>query len=725
MQNFRVFTSTGRVANVQADSLEQVRNEMRSQFPDQYANGIIIRNEETGRDSYVSEGYATSDPERIAEIAQEGYAPREAVRQSFYEGVLRDNPLSARVVSAGRGVPLVGEYLDEASGVLAGITDGPEAAARATEASRTLSRAMQERRPVEAALTQAGVGIGASLPFALAVPGAASVGGNIVRGAGVGVAAGATEGLVSGYGAGEGEDRARSAQERGIIGGALGGLLGGALPAIGAGIGQAAGRISARRVGDIAEDIGIEEPGLRVLAERAGAETPSRVRQTAVPASLAETSTPMLNMLDITVSSPGVGADIAGQNISQQASAASGRVQSALDDVLGEPTGILARQRDIMADTAGNRANLYNQAYGSVIDYTSDVGDELRRLLRNRIPNSVISRANELMEIEGVPSQQRLIQMDEAGNVISVSRMPDVRQFDYIKRALDDQAVSDSASPNVSRAYRTLSRELRETLDEAVPEYRAARSAAAEAIGDREAVQTGADLLRRNMTAEQAREAIEGMTEGELLNVRAGVRQYIQDQIDSVLLPLSDVASEADVAARAEGLRAIRLLIRDERSKQKLRAILGEETADQLIGRLRNEIPSLQAAAVGGGSQTMPRGDLNRAQQQLFEGSLMQTIREGDPLRAAAALPSRALSYGELSPADQLQSARDIAAPMLSRQMAPDALANLRSQLQRAQELYQLPLQRTQAGQNIGLRAGVSAAPVAGGAYQRREGRRY
>ena len=151
------------------------------------------------------------------------------------------------------------------------------------------------------------------------------------------------------------------------------------------------------------------------------------------------------------------------------------------------------------------------------------------------------------------------------------------------------------------------------------------------------------------------------MIEGELLNVRAGVRQYIQDQIDSVLLPLSDVASEADVAARAEGLRAIRLLIRDERSKQKLRAILGEETADQLIGRLRNEIPSLQAAAVGGGSQTMPRGDLNRAQQQLFEGSLMQTIREGDPLRAAAALPSRALSYGCLlytspSPRDGLLS---------------------------------------------------------------------
>lgn len=725
MQNFRVFTSTGRVANVQADSLEQVRDEMKAQFPDQYANGVIIRDEATGQDSYVSEGYATSDPERIAEIAQEGYAPREAVRQSFYEGVLRDNPLAARVVSAGRGIPFIGEYLDEASGVLAGMTDGPEAAERATEASRTLSRAMQERRPVEAALTQMGVGIGSSLPFALAVPRAASVGGNIIRGAGVGAAAGATEGLVAGYGAGEGEDRARSAQERGIIGGALGGLLGGALPAIGAGIGQAAGRLSARRVGDIAEDIGIEEPGLRVLAERAGMERPSTVRPTSVPASLAETSRPMRQLLDVTVSSPGPGAEIASENISQQAAAAAGRVQSTLDDVLGPATGIRSRQSQIMADTAAQRGSLYNQAYERVIDYTTDAGEALRNMLRNRIPANVVRRANELMEVEGVPSQQRLLQVDEAGNVISSTRLPDVRQFDYIKRALDDQAVSDAASPNVSRAYRTLSRELRETLDEAVPEYRAARSAAAEAIGDREAVQTGADLFRRNFTAEDAREAVRDMTEGELLNVRAGVRQYIQDQIDNVLIPLDEITPEAGVAARNQALDAIKRLVRTEASRNKLRAILGDTDAENLINRLRDQIPSLEAAAVGGGSQTQPRQALTATQQQLFDGGIMQTIREGDPLRAVAALPSRFLSYGELSPAEQLQSARDIAAPMLSRQMAPDALANLRSQLQRAQQLYQLPLQRTQAGQNIGLRAGVSAAPVAGGAYQRREGRQY
>ena len=726
MQNFRVFTSTGRVATVQADSLEQVRDERKAQFPDQYENGVLIRDEETGQDSYVSEGYATSDPERIAEIAQEGYAPREAVRQSFYEGVLRDNPLAARIVSAGRGIPFIGEYLDEAAGALAGMTDGPEAAERATEASRTLSRAMQERRPVEATLTQAGVGIGASLPLALATApsiATSTVGGTILRGGLVGSAAGGTEGLIAGYGAGEGEDRMRSASERGLIGGLLGGALGAAVPAIGAGIGQIAGRASARRVGDIAEDIGIEEPGLRVLAERAGMETPGSVRPTNVPASLAETSAPMRQMLDVTVSSPGVGATVARENISQQAAAAAGRVQSTLDDVLGEPSGILARQRDIMADTAANRGDLYNQAYSRVIDYTSDVGDELRRLLRNRIPDSVIRRANQLMEIEGVPSRQRLIQMDEAGNIISSRRMPDVRQFDYIKRALDDQAVEDAASPNVSRAYRTLSRELRETLDRAVPEYRAARSAAAEAIGDREAVQTGADLFRRNFTAEDAREAVRDMTEGELLNVRAGVRQYIQDQIDNVLIPLDEITSEAGVAARNQALDAIKRLIRNEASKNKLRAILGDTDAENLINRLREQIPSLEAAAVGGGSPTQPRQALTAAQQQLFDGGLMQTVREGDPFRALAALPSRVMSYGARTPAEQAQSARDIAAPMLSRQMAPDALANLRSQIQRAQELYQLPLQRTQAGQVLGYQGGVSAAPVAGGAYQRRESR--
>lgn len=726
MQNFRVFTSTGRAATVQASDINQVRDELKAQFPEQYANGVIIRDEETGQDSYVSEGYATSDPERIAEIAQEGYTPREAVRQSFYEGILRDNPLAARIVSGVRGLPLLGEATEEVAGGIAEMTDGPEAAEKEREARRTLARAMEERRPVEAALTQAGVGLAATLPIAMATApavAASTVGGTIGRGLLAGAGLGGVEGFISGFGAGEGgfENRMRSARERGLIGTVLGGAFGGALPALGAGIGQIAGRLSSRRVGDIAEDIGIEEPGLRVLAERAGMETPGSVRPTTVPASLAETSAPMRQMLDVTVSSPGVGATVARENISQQAAAAAGRVQSALDDVLGQPTGILARQRDIMADTAADRSNLYNQAYSRVIDYTSDVGDDLRRLLRNRIPDSVIRRANQLMEIEGVPSRQRLIQMDEAGNIISSRRMPDVRQFDYIKRALDDQAVEDAASPNVSRAYRTLSRELRETLDRAVPEYRAARSAAAEAIGDREAVQTGADLFRRNFTAEDAREAVRDMTEGELLNVRAGVRQYIQDQIDNVLIPLDEITSEAGVAARNEALEAIKRLIRNETSKNKLRAILGDTEANNLINRLRNEIPSLEAAAVGGGSPTQPRQALTAAQQQLFDGGIMQTIREGDPLRAAAAVPSRIMSYGARTPAEQAQSARDIAAPMLSRQMEPDALAGLRAQIQRAQQLYQLPLQRTQAGQVLGYQGGVTAAPVVGGGYTRRE----
>lgn len=700
-RDFRVFTMDGRSGTVRAESAQEAYDAVRASRPDAGQAGVIIRDVESGRESYVSSGFATSDPERIADIRAEGMAPAQASRRAIAEQEVTARPIATRAASAIQGVPFAGEYADELTGALF----GPEAQA----AQRFAASSMQEARPGEALATQLGVGLGASIPAAAAtIPSAGmSVGRAALQGAGLGALLGGAEGAVSGFGAGENlPGRMQTALQRAGTGAALGAGLGAAGPVVGAGIGAVLGEtVGQRPINRVAEALGLTPSATRVASgfrefEMGGPEIPTP----AVPRSLAETSPEMRGLLDLGMSVPSRGRAEARGLITEQATAASRDLTEALNETLGVPAGVRLQQRELMQDTAAERANLYGDAYSRPIDYDTEQGQQLINLV-NRVDPDVLNRANVLMRREGVtPGQEIRLDTDDAGNAI-VTELPNVMQLDYITRAIQSRARSMGAEPeDVSTLMRQV-RDIRTTVDELVPEYGAARSRAAEVIGEREALGFGYDVLGP-MRRENVQMGLEGLTPGELGNVRSGMRQYIDDIMARVSSPLNPESEEA-----REAVRALRSLTNRE-GRDKIRLVLGDE-ADALLERLDQAVEPLAIRAVGGGSPTAPR---QFGMAQLGEEAQMGILdRMGSGQTGVQAEIARFAASGGPQSSEMVQEIAGQLAPFVSRQRAPESLAQLRALLDQAAVARDIPTQILRGGTNVGYVSGLGAVPAAGG----------
>ena len=200
-------------------------------------DGRILRRPD-GSLTAVSAGGSTSDQATINRI-MEGGSFAEISQDRFDNKIIDENKGIARLNEFVRGVPFVGEYVDEAVGKIS---------PKAGEAMRRTTEAMQRQRPGETTALNVGGGIAGSVPLALA-GGPALIekargmgrGARVAIGGLLGAIGGGTEGAISGYGSGENpEDRLANARSRGIAGGALGGILGGSGPLVADGAGALA-----------------------------------------------------------------------------------------------------------------------------------------------------------------------------------------------------------------------------------------------------------------------------------------------------------------------------------------------------------------------------------------------------------------------------------------------------------------------------------------------------
>lgn len=702
-KDFRVFTMDGSSGTVRAETAQEAYNAVLASRPDAGQAGVIIRDVESGRESYVSSGFATSDPERIADIREEGMAPAQASQRAIAEQEVVQSPIATRVASGILGVPVLGEFADE----IVGRIGGPEQ----QERMRFEAGAMQEARPGEALATQLGVGLASTLPLAAAtIPAAGmSVGRAALQGGVLGALFGGTEGLISGFGAGENlPGRIQTALTRGGTGAALGLFLGGAAPIAGAAIGGLAGQtVGQRPMNRIAEALGLSPSAARVASgfrefEQGGPAIPTPD----VPRSLAETSPEMRGLLDLGMSVPSAGRAEARGLIGEQATAASRDLVAALDETLGVPAGVRLQQRELMQDTAAERANLYGDAYSRAIDYSTDEGQRLINLV-DRVDPDVLSRANVLMRREGVPPGQEIrFELDEAGNIIGVTELPNVMQLDYITRAIQSRARAMGAEPeDVSTLMRQV-RDIRTTVDQLVPEYGAARSRAAEVIGEREALDFGYEVLGP-MRRENVQMGLEGLTPGELGNVRSGMRQYIDDVMARVSSPLDPDSEEAK-----EAVRALRKLTNRE-GRDKVRLVLGDE-ADEFLARLDRAVEPLAIRAVGGGSPTAPRQFGMRQLEEEAQPGILNRVGSGQT--GVQAEMARFAAAGGPQVAEMSQEIAGQLAPFVSRQRAPESLAQLRMLLDQAAAAREIPTQMLRRGTNVGYIGGLGAVPAAGAA---------
>lgn len=583
--------------------------------------------------AFTSPGYATTDPDAIARI-MEGATPASQSMSGFDRTTIGQAPMASRAAKFLQGVPFLGEYVDEAAGMMAG--------GDATRNIRTVQGAMDRERPKESTALQIGGGIVGSIPIAVNALGAlgsraTTLGQKMLLGAGAGLGAGAVEGAISGYGAGSEGDRARSAMTRGAIGAGLGMIVGAAAPALGEAASAIFQRFKGSDVSTISKTFGISDDAARVVKNALANDdfdaARSAIERAGGRAMLADAGPGAQNLLDASVTFGGKAPRIVREAVDERAAAAGRDMQGALDTTLGGPQGQAALSGQIRDNSAGARSAAYDAAYAAPIDYSAPKGLALESLLK-RAPAAAVKRANELMRLEGAQSSQIMAKIGDDGSV-TFTRMPDVRQIDYMTRALND--VADAANgqgklggtTDLGRAYGNLSRAIRGTLKNLVPEYGQALDVAADAISQRKAVDLGYDLLKAGTRRETVVEGLKGASKSEIAAAKQGLRSYIDDTLANVKASIS--SPDADI----NEFRKLAGDLRSRAARAKITTVLGEKEAAQLFDTLDENLTALELrAAIAMNSKTAQRQGIKEGVEAATAPGALGTLMEGKPVNA-------------------------------------------------------------------------------------------
>ncbi|WP_312531652.1 hypothetical protein [Paracoccus sp. (in: a-proteobacteria)] len=396
-----------------------------------------------------------------------------------------------------------------------------------------------------------------------------------------------------------------------------------------------------RSHGTLADELGVSRRAGRLVAHTLGMDDPERMRA-ALAASgpdgmLADAGPTAQSNLDAVMQAPGEGARTALRRIDARAEAAGGRLNTALDEGLtgssvGAPSNrqfsdAATLQGDVRQATAGARKAVYDSAYAAPIDYASDAGRNLEQLLP-RVPKDAITAANRLMQIDGHTSRQILADIADDGTV-TFRQLPDVRQWDYIKRGLSQVASTGEGQgalggqTDMGRAYQSLSRTIRQNLGAAVPEYEHATKVAGDVIGEIQSIQTGADMLKPGVTRAAFEASLDGMSAAE----RAGVKRGLRQQIDDTIANIRAVATDPNIDAR-ETYKAYTMLT-SRSSQDKMKLLLGDDWAP-IKAALDDAASALGLRArVARGAQSFGRAEAN----QMINDSIQPgRIRSGEAL---------------------------------------------------------------------------------------------
>lgn len=654
--------------------------------------GRIVRSA-SGRESYMADGYATSDPAIIAEIKASGGRAGDISRRSYARDIIdQTGELVARGASALKGVVGAGSWLDEIVGKMGG------------EDAASAMRAAQEAREIVAPKTvmasRIGTGLASSIPVAMAAP---SVGGALGVRAAAGALGGATEGMIYGMG----DENRGNFNERvsgGLTPAAIGGAIGGAIPLAGGAVGGLIGSRVAKPAREIAEEIGVKEGALDLLSAAAQMDAPvsqERMSRAGQYASLGMSGPATQNLLDLAASSTSSGAAIARKNIDEVAGEAAGQFNRLLNSTLGDPVAAGQQIDELMSGTSPIRKELYDAAYDAAIDYSGAAGRNLEDAL-SAVDPSVISRAERLMRLERQPSRQIKITFSDAGEPI-FETMPDVRQIDYITRALNSVALGDD--PAEALASRGAAADIRKALDELVPEYGAARAAAADTISLRNAIELGTQLMNPKTTRYDVKRAVDGMGDVELSALRQGLRSQIDEIMANTKSALTDPAQDV-----REVIRPLKEMTSGAGS-EKLGIILGDQ-ADDFMRQL-DEVYSVMAmrASVAQNSKTAIRKMAREVAMDRIDPTFAQMAGErGLPTaitevirRQVSTAPSREKAFQELMGEVALPLTRQSDVSDLARQI--EALRRAAPQIEQGRSIYE-------AGKRYGSSGAIAGAPA-------------
>lgn len=454
-----------------------------------------------------------------------------------------------------------------------------------------------------------------------------------------GVATGAGVGALAGFGSTDGDLGQRAT---GAGWGAAGGaLVGAVLPVGGALVGRGVETLANSRVrAEIARRMGIDPAAANFIRERTaasgalGTEGRAAMRAAGPEGMLADASPEMAGVLDYAIQKSGAAGRQVRGAIDQRVGRDGRAINNALDTAFGTPAGVETTRAGIRNATAAGRGNAYDAAYASPIDYSTQGGQLIEELLQ-RVPGAAINRANALMRARGETSDQILARVADDGSV-TFERMPDVRQLDYITRALNEEAAEGigagamGGQTSLGSTLQDLSGNIRNVLGNLVPEYRQALNVGAEAIRQTQAVRNGADLLRSTTTREEVAAATANLTPVERMFYAQGVRS----QLDEALANVQRTVLDGDVPAR-EAIAALKKLS-TRANREKVAMVIGDDAAEALFARIDQAAQSFNLrASVATNSRTFARQAMDEQVKAITDpDTIITALGKGRPANA-------------------------------------------------------------------------------------------
>jgi hypothetical protein len=609
------------------------------------SDGGKITKDAGGALSFSSPAYSTNDPAKVAEIMK-GATPASQSMASFDQSTLAQYPIAAASAKAMQGVPFVGQWADEAVGMMGGQP--------AQNAMRAAQGAMDRQNPGTATALQIGGGIVGAVPMVLAagpslIGQGVSTAGKMLAGGLTGFVAGGTEGAVSGAGAANNGDRAQGALSGGITGAALGGGIGALAPVIAsafkAGSRQVIDYLKQTDISGIKQALGISSDAARIIKAHLGSDdiaaAQAAMDKAGPEAMIADSSPQASQLLDTTVAAGGPAQRIARDAVDSRAAAASDKLKTAMDSALGPaPEGIKTATRDIATRTATTRAAAYDAAYASPINYAAPEGQAIEAVVA-RIPtrtfNSAVQEANDAMKAAGVKNMQIMASIDTATGKVTFTKPPNVQQLDFLKRSLD-QIARDATDPITGKVSGEgaraagLAADLRRAVSDAVPDYARAVKLGGDKIAEENALKIGRDLLKPGTTREDVAQAMLNASVESRIGAKRGLRLAFSDAMDEV----KAVASDANLDARA----AIEIVKKFSSKSVRDKAIfvIGKAQAEKLFEAFDQAATQLALrTAVARNSATAARTAGKQAMDAIIE-SPMQQFKRGEVAKGTRGL---------------------------------------------------------------------------------------
>lgn len=286
---------------------------------------------------------------------------------------------------------------------------------------------------------------------------------------------------------------------------------------------------------------------------------------------------------------PGKNQEIIRSSIANRQTGAGTRITESLDNALGQPVDTMVVADDIIAQRSAAAKPLYDAAYAKPVPFTK----ELEETLTRPAVASALKDAQGMAANEGIPSQQWFANIADDGSV-TIKNVPDVRQLDLTKRALDDKISSAmrSGNNNEARILTQVRDKLVKQVDEAVPEYAAARKAFSGPSGVLDAMDEGKAVFSKAMTPNELRTRLLKMDDAQREAFIQGGRASIANIMGT---------------ARNDALAA-RNTFASGYNKEKLELLVGKEQANKMLGALDAEAAFTKTRdVVTGNSETEAR----------------------------------------------------------------------------------------------------------------------